>query len=77
VGTVYIGAARGETVWVRKLFISRSSRSLVRMRAAQSALEMALRLAQEKQPQDAVSLAKAEQHTQAALDALNAVFVNG
>ncbi len=47
-GTVYLGAACGETVYVKKLFVSRPDRALVRARAAQAALELALRLAQAK-----------------------------
>ena len=50
VGTVYLGAARGDTVYVQKLFVSRPDRALVRARAAQAALALALRLAQGKVP---------------------------
>ena len=49
---VYLGAACGETVYVKKLFVSRPARALVRARAAQAALELALRLAQGKVPAD-------------------------
>lgn len=75
VGTVYLGAACGDTVYVKKLFVSRPDRELIRARAAQSALEMALRLAQGKMPADAKPLEKCESRDAAALDALNAAFL--
>lgn len=75
VGTVYLGAAKGDTVWVRKLFVSRPDRELIRARAAQSALEMALRLAQGKVPAGARPLAKSAQRDVAALDALDKAFL--
>jgi nicotinamide-nucleotide amidase len=76
VGTVYLGAATGETAYVKKLFVGRADRELVRQRAAQAALEMALRLAQGKAPAEAQTLTKQEQHTTAALDKLDAAFVS-
>ena len=75
VGTVYLGAARGDTVWVKKLFVSRPDRAMVRARAAQAALEMALRLAQGKTPAGTQTLAKSAQHDDAALAALDAFFL--
>ena len=75
VGTVYLGAARGDTVWVKKLFVSRPDRAIVRARAAQAALEMALRLAQGKTPAGTQTLAKSAQHDDAALAALDAFFL--
>lgn len=75
VGTVYLGAAKGDTVWVRKLFVSRPDRELIRARAAQSALEMALRLAQGKTPTGARSLARSAQRDAAELDALDKAFL--
>ena len=75
VGTVYLGAARGDTVWVKKLFASRPDRAMVRARAAQAALEMALRLAQGKTPAGTQTLAKSAQHDDAALAALDAFFL--
>ncbi|MBU3819881.1 MAG: competence/damage-inducible protein A, partial [Candidatus Faecalibacterium intestinavium] len=45
VGTVYLGAARGETVYLKKIRVSRPERAIVRARAAQAALELGLRLA--------------------------------
>ena len=75
VGTVYLGAAKGDTVYVRKLFVSRPDRAWVRGHAAQNALELVLRLAQGKVPANTVPLAKSAQHDPAALDALDAVFV--
>ena len=75
VGTVYLGAARGDTVYVKKLFVSRPDRALVRARAAQTALELALRLAQGKVPADTTPLDRAAQHDAAALDALDAGFL--
>ena len=75
VGTVYLGAAKGDTVYVRKLFVSRPDRAWVRGHAAQNALEMVLRLAQGKVPANAVPLAKSAQHDPAALDALDAEFL--
>ena len=75
VGTVYLGAARGDTVYVQKLFVSRPDRALVRARAAQAALELALRLAQGKVPARTKPLAASEQHSAAALDALNEAFL--
>ena len=75
VGTVYLGAARGETVYLKKLFVSRPDRALVRARAAQAALELALRLAQDKVPAGTEPLARAEQHSAEALDKLNEVFL--
>jgi len=75
VGTVYLGAARGETVYVKKLFVSRPDRALIRARAAQAALELALRLAQGKAPDGASPLAKELQRDAAALEALNESFI--
>ena len=74
VGTVYLGAARGDTVYVQKLFVSRPDRALVRARAAQAALALALRLAQGKVPAHTKPLAASE-HSAAALDALNEAFL--
>ena len=75
VGTVYLGAARGETVYVKKLSASRPDRALVRARAAQAALELALRLAQGKVPAGTEPLARDAQHSAEALDKLNEVFL--
>ena len=75
VGTVYLGAARGETVYVKKLSVSRPDRALVRARAAQAALELALRLAQGKVPAGTEPLARNAQHSAEALDKLNEVFL--
>ena len=75
VGTVYLGAARGNTVYVKKLFVSRPDRALVRARAAQAALELALRLAQDKVPTGTEPLAREDARSAAALDKLNGVFV--
>ena len=75
VGTVYLSAARGDTVYVQKLFVSRPDRALVRARAAQAALALALRLAQGKVPAHTKPLAASEQHSAAALDALNEAFL--
>lgn len=77
VGTVYLGAACGETVYVKKLFVSRPDRALVRARAAQTALELALRLAQGKVPADTQALAKSARHDAAALTALDSTFLKG
>ena len=71
VGTVYLGAARGDTVYVKKLFVSRPDRALIRARAAQAALELALRLAQGKVPAGTRPLAERAQHDAAALTALD------
>ena len=71
VGTVYLGAARGDKVYVKKLFVSRPDRALIRARAAQTALEMALRLAQGKTPAGTQVLAESAQHDPAALTALD------
>ena len=60
VGTVYLGAARGETVYLKKL---------------QAALELALRLAQGKVPVGTEPLARNAQHSAEALDKLNEVFL--
>ena len=76
VGTVYLGAAC-ETVYVKKLFVSRPDRALVRARAAQAALELALRLAQGKVPADTQALAKSARHDDAALTALDSTFLKG
>ena len=62
VGTVYLGAARGDKVYVKKLFVSRPDRALIRARAAQTALEMALRLAQGKTPAGTQVLPESVQH---------------
>ena len=75
VGTVYLGAARGDTVYVKKLFVSRPDRAMVRARAAQAALELALRLAQGKVPAGTQALAKSAQHDDTALMALDAFFL--
>ena len=77
VGTVYLGAACGETVYVKKLFVSRPDRALVRARAAQAALELALRLVQGKVPADTQALAKSARHDAAALTALDSTFLKG
>ena len=71
VGTVYLGAARGDKVYVKKLFVSRPDRALIRARAAQTALELALRLAQGKTPAGTQVLAESAQHDPAALTALD------
>ena len=76
VGTVYLGAARGGTVYVKKLFVSRPDRALVRARAAQAALELVLRLAQGRTPAGTKPLTAAQQHDTAVLDALDAAFLN-
>ena len=76
VGTVYLGAARGETVYVKKLFVSRPDRALVRARAAQAALELVLRLAQGRTPAGTKPLTAARQHDTAVLDALDAAFLS-
>ena len=76
VGTVYLGAARGETVYVKKLFVSRQDRALVRARAAQAALELVLRLAQGRIPAGTKPLTAAQQHDTAVLDALDAAFLS-
>ena len=75
VGTVYLGAARGGTVYVKKLYVSRPGRALVRARAAQAALEMALRLAEDKVLAGTKALAKSAQHDAAALTALDDFFL--
>ena len=71
VGTVYLGAARGDKVYVKKLFVSRPDRALIRARAAQTALELALRLAQGKTPAGTQVLAESAQHDPTALTALD------
>ena len=76
VGTVYLGAARSETVYVKKLFVSRPDRALVRARAAQAALELVLRLAQGRTPAGTKPLTAAQQHDTAVLDALDAAFLS-
>ena len=75
VGTVYLGAARGDTVYVEKLFVSRPDRALIRARAAQEALVLALRRAQDKVPAATKPLAAADCRDAAALEALNAAFL--
>ena len=75
VGTVYLGAARDGVAYVKKLFISRPDRALVRARAAQAALELALRLAQGKVPAGTQALTAAQQSDDEALAALDEVFV--
>ena len=76
VGTVYLGAAKGGTVYVKKLFVSRPDRALVRARAAQAALELALRLAQDKIPAGTKPLAASQQHEPSVLDALDKAFLS-
>ena len=71
VGTVYLGAARGDRVYVKKLFVSRPGRALVRARAAQAALELALQLAKGKVPAGTQVLAADAQNDPAALAALD------
>ena len=73
VGTVYLGAARGDTVYVEKLFVSRPDRALIRARAAQEALVLALR--RDKVPAATKPLAAADCRDAAALEALNAAFL--
>ena len=65
------------TVYVKKLFVSRPDRALIRARAAQTALELALRLAQGKVPADTQALAKSARHDAAALTALDSTFLKG
>ena len=65
----------GETVYVKKLSVSRPDRALVRARAAQAALELALRLAQGKVPAGTEPLARDAQHSAEALDKLDEVFL--
>ena len=73
---VYLGAARGEDrCMLKKLSVSRPDRALVRARAAQAALELALRLAQGKVPAGTEPLARDAQHSAEALDKLNEVFL--
>ena len=74
VGTVYLGAARDGVAYVKKLFVSRPDRALVRARAAQAALELGLRLAQGKVPEGTQALAAARQSDDAALAALDRAF---
>ncbi len=74
VGTVYVGAARDGKAYVHKLFVSRPDRALVRARAAQTALELALRLAQGKVPENTEQLSAADARDSAALDKLNGAF---
>ena len=76
VGPVYLGAAKGGTVYVKKLFVSRPDRALVRARAAQAALELALRLAQDKTPAGTKPLAASQQHEPSVLDALDKAFLS-
>ena len=75
VGTVYLGAARDGVAYVKKLFVSRPDRALVRARAAQAALELGLRLAQGKIPEGTQALTAARQSDDAALAALDRAFV--
>ena len=75
VGTVYLGAARDSVAYVKKLFVSRPDRALVRARAAQAALELALRLAQGKVPAGTQALTAAQQSDDEALAALDEAFV--
>ena len=75
VGTVYLGAARDGVAYVKKLFVSRPDRALVRARAAQAALEMGLRLAQGKVPEGTQAITAARQSDDAALAALDRAFV--
>lgn len=77
VGTVYLGAARGDEVYVQKLYVPRAGRELVRTRAAQAALVLALRLAQGKAPANTRRLDADQSRTPAALDALDACFLPG
>ena len=75
VGTVYLAAAHDGTAFVKKLFVSRPDRALVRARAAQAALELALRLAQGKIPEGTRQIAESARNDAAALDALDAAFL--
>jgi len=77
VGTVYLGAARGDTVYVKKLFISRPDRELIRARSAQAALAMGLALAKGEAPIGARAFKKADSAAAPALAALNAAFAAG
>ena len=61
--------------FVKKLFVSRPDRALVRARAAQAALELALRLAQGKVPAGTQALTAAQQSDDEALAALDEAFV--
>lgn len=76
VGTVYLGAARGDTVYLKKLHVSRPDRALVRARAAQAALELALRLAQGKIPAGTRALPRAACRDERALAELDAAFLS-
>ncbi len=59
----------------KKLFVSRPDRALIRARAAQEALVLALRRAQDKVPAATKPLAAADCRDAAALEALNAAFL--
>ena len=76
VGTVYLGAARGDTVYLKKLHVSRPDRALVRARSAQAALELALRLAQGKIPAGTRALPRASCRDEQALAELDAAFLS-
>ena len=70
-----IASGRVGHAYVKKLFVSRPDRALVRARAAQAALELALRLAQGKVPAGTQALTAAQQSDDEALAALDEVFV--
>ncbi len=71
VGTVYIAGAAGDILWVEKFHFVRADRALVRMRAAQAALTLALRLVQGKAPAGGCRLDAAKCRDSAALAALD------
>ena len=72
---IHEGAARDGVAYVKKLFVSRPDRALVRARAAQAALELVLRLAQGKVPAGTQALTAAQQSDDEALAALDEAFV--
>ena len=75
VGTVYIGGAAGDSVWVEKFHYIRLGRENVRARAAHAALELALRLLQGKAPAGCCRLAAADCDHPQALDALDRALI--
>ena len=75
VGTVYIGGAMGDKVYVEKFHYVRLGRENVRARAAHAALELALRLLQGKTPAGCCTLAAADCCNPQALDALDRALI--
>ncbi len=79
VGTVYLAVANADEVWVNRIIVGNANRQAIRQRAAQAALELALRMAQHKDCTALFPMGRAlaceKAYCSETLDALDAVYV--